>query len=58
MLSADEAFERLTVTRIGELDPVRGFSSFKFVPGSDDSLVSFMSVQQARERFQLFFFIA
>jgi soluble calcium-activated nucleotidase 1 len=39
LISADDSFQRITVTRVGQLDPVKGYSSFKFVPGTEDSVV-------------------
>ena len=39
LLSADENFGKLTMTHIGTLEPLRGFSSFKFVPGTEDNVV-------------------
>ncbi|KJE88946.1 hypothetical protein CAOG_08418 [Capsaspora owczarzaki ATCC 30864] len=37
LLAADERFETITRTEIGRVEPRRGFSSFKFVPYTDDN---------------------
>ena len=39
LLSCNESFEDFTVTRIGKLIPTHGFSSFKFVPGTNDEVI-------------------
>ncbi len=40
MLKATEDFSDVRVTRVGNLDePSHGFSTFKFVPGTDDSVI-------------------
>lgn len=39
LLSCPEDFGHVTVRHVGPLDPTRGFSSFKFVPGTDDQIV-------------------
>ena len=46
LLSCNEHFEDFTITRIGKLIPTHGFSSFKFVPGTnDDVIVALRSVE-------------
>jgi len=39
MITADESFEDIRVSTIGEKIPTHGFSSFKFVPGTKDSVI-------------------
>ncbi|CAL8274846.1 unnamed protein product [Lota lota] len=39
VLSCSPEFERVAVSRAGPLSPTHGFSSFKFVPDTDDQLV-------------------
>ncbi|KAJ8682482.1 hypothetical protein QAD02_018274 [Eretmocerus hayati] len=39
LLTADESFTNVQATPIDKLIPVRGFSSFKFLPGSNDSII-------------------
>jgi len=35
----DEDFNNVKVTTVGEVIPTHGFSSFKFIPGTQDKLV-------------------
>lgn len=45
---ADETFEKLEVREVGKITPERGFSSFKFLPGSRDSIIlALKSVEEA-----------
>ncbi|XP_058804888.1 soluble calcium-activated nucleotidase 1 isoform X2 [Phymastichus coffea] len=46
MLTADESFVNIQVTSIGTLVPVRGFSSFKFLPGSDDTIIVALKTEE------------
>ncbi len=39
MIIASEDFSEIKVKKITPLTPTRGFSSFKFVPGTSDSIV-------------------
>uniref|UniRef100_A0A3Q0REB2 Soluble calcium-activated nucleotidase 1 n=1 Tax=Amphilophus citrinellus TaxID=61819 RepID=A0A3Q0REB2_AMPCI len=39
LLSCPADFSSITVRRVGPLNPTRGFSSFKFVPDTDDQIV-------------------
>jgi len=39
MITADAKFEDIKVSELGPLIPTRGFSSFKFVPGTEDSVL-------------------
>eukprot|EP00922_Rhytidocystis_sp_ex-Travisia-forbesii_P064452 GHVS01095772.1.p1 GENE.GHVS01095772.1~~GHVS01095772.1.p1 ORF type:complete len:373 (-),score=77.12 GHVS01095772.1:179-1297(-) len=39
MVLADEGFAHIQVREVGMLTPTRGFSSFKFLPGSGDSVI-------------------
>ena len=48
LLSCNESFEDFTVVKIGEVIPTHGFSSFKFVPGTNDNIiVALRSVEDA-----------
>ncbi|XP_029997691.1 soluble calcium-activated nucleotidase 1 isoform X2 [Sphaeramia orbicularis] len=38
-LSCSPDFKDITVSRVGELNPTHGFSSFKFVPNTDDQII-------------------
>ncbi|XP_035254291.1 soluble calcium-activated nucleotidase 1 isoform X1 [Anguilla anguilla] len=39
VLSCSPSFRDITASRVGPLDPTHGFSSFKFVPDTDDQIV-------------------
>lgn len=39
MLSCPADFSFISVQRVGPLDPTHGFSSFKFVPDTDDQVI-------------------
>lgn len=46
LLTADENFMDIKVTKVGELIPIRGFSSFKFLPGSQDSIMIALKTEE------------
>lgn len=46
LLIADEHFVDIKVKEIGELIPIRGFSSFKFLPGSDDNVIVALKTEE------------
>lgn len=39
VIRCNEDFTRIRVSRIGKVNPTRGFSTFKFVPNSDDEVI-------------------
>lgn len=39
LISADENFRRIETIKLGPFKPTQGFSSFKFVPSSDDHVI-------------------
>ena len=39
MFRANYDFEKILMSRIGPFNPTHGFSSFKFVPGTDDNVI-------------------
>ncbi|XP_034045592.1 soluble calcium-activated nucleotidase 1 isoform X2 [Thalassophryne amazonica] len=39
VLSCSSDFQDITVSRVGPLNPTHGFSSFKFVPNTDDQII-------------------
>lgn len=39
LLTCDENFENIKVFKIGDVYPSHGFSSFKFIPGSEDEVI-------------------
>ena len=48
LISCDERFRDVTYRRIGALNPTVGFSSFKFVPGTGDSII--LAVKSEEDR--------
>ncbi len=48
LISCNESFQDFKVVTVGRLNPTHGFSSFKFVPGTnDDIIVALKSVEDA-----------
>lgn len=39
LITADDTFTKVDVTKIGPLNPTHGFSSFKFIPGTSDNII-------------------
>jgi len=39
LITCDDNFENIQVSKVGEIVPSHGFSSFKFVPGTDDQVI-------------------
>lgn len=39
MFRTDEDFSTVYLSRVGKFNPTHGFSSFKFVPGTDDTMI-------------------
>lgn len=39
LLSCPDDFSHISTRRVGPLNPTHGFSSFKFVPGTDDQII-------------------
>lgn len=49
-LIADEEFNKIDVIHVGELIPAEGFSSFKFVPGTEDEIIiALKSIETEKE---------
>lgn len=46
LLIADESFSNVKAIKIGELRPTRGFSSFKFVPDTHDSIIIALKTEE------------
>ncbi|CAL7940855.1 unnamed protein product [Xylocopa violacea] len=46
LLTADENFVDIKVTKVGNLVPIRGFSSFKFLPDSRDSIIVALKTEE------------
>lgn len=39
LLYADDDFKKIEVLKVGPYNPTHGFSSFKFIPGTKDSII-------------------
>ncbi len=39
MFQTDENFQNIETSLVGTLNPTHGFSSFKFIPGTQDSII-------------------
>lgn len=39
LFTSDEHFTEISMQRVGPFNPVRGFSSFKFIPDTSDSII-------------------
>lgn len=46
LITADEMFLNIETIKIGELKPTRGFSSFKFLPSSHDSIIVALKTEE------------
>eukprot|EP00042_Codosiga_hollandica_P023229 m.90546 g.90546 ORF g.90546 m.90546 type:complete len:378 (+) comp51099_c0_seq22:145-1278(+) len=46
LLKADEDFRTVEVLTLGPLNPIHGFSSFKFIPGSNDQEIVALKTQE------------
>lgn len=46
LITADETFTDIQKVKVGELKPTRGFSSFKFLPSSHDSIIIALKTEE------------
>uniref|UniRef100_A0A1B6DEG1 Soluble calcium-activated nucleotidase 1 n=1 Tax=Clastoptera arizonana TaxID=38151 RepID=A0A1B6DEG1_9HEMI len=46
LLSTDHHFSRIQTTYIGEVSPTHGFSTFKFIPNTDDSIIIALKTEE------------
>ncbi|CAD6227127.1 GSCOCG00011915001-RA-CDS [Cotesia congregata] len=46
LLKADEEFNHVEVTQLNNWIPIRGFSSFKFLPGSEDKIIIALKTEE------------
>lgn len=47
LISADENFNNIQVTKLlADFKPSQGFSSFKFIPGSDDNVIIALQTEE------------
>ncbi|XP_067006616.2 soluble calcium-activated nucleotidase 1 [Anabrus simplex] len=54
ILSADDNFEDIQVTYVGEVIPTHGFSSFKFLPDTDDQVIIALRTMETKEKIATF----
>lgn len=50
MITADKAFKDIKVATVGDKIPTHGFSSFKFVPGTNDNLIVALKSEEVEGR--------
>lgn len=50
LISADEKFEDLRVVTIGEINLERGYSSFRFIPGTNDNIIIAIKTEEVDNR--------
>jgi len=50
LILADEDFSKITVSTLGPLIPTHGFSSFKFVPGTKDSVIVALKSEEVEDK--------
>lgn len=46
LITADEMFTNIETIKVGELKPTRGYSSFKFLPSSHDSIIIALKTEE------------
>ncbi|KAG4078405.1 hypothetical protein HA402_013116 [Bradysia odoriphaga] len=46
LITAEENFNKVKVVKLGNYKPTLGFSSFKFVPGTDDSVIVALQTEE------------
>lgn len=46
LITADEYFNKIDVIRLGTFKPTQGFSSFKFVPDTDDTVIVALQTEE------------
>ncbi|XP_008486149.1 apyrase-like [Diaphorina citri] len=48
LISTDDYFQTFHKVRVGKLSPTQGFSSFKFLPGSNDMIIIALKTMESR----------
>ncbi|XP_013381847.1 soluble calcium-activated nucleotidase 1 [Lingula anatina] len=48
LLICDEDFKDIELRRVGKLNPTHGFSSFKFIPGTEDRLIVALKSEEVK----------
>lgn len=46
LITADENFNRVEQVKLANYKPTQGFSSFKFIPGSDDNVIVALQTEE------------
>jgi soluble calcium-activated nucleotidase 1 len=55
LITADASFQDIKVTHVGPLLPTHGFSSFKFLPGSEDEIIVALKSEEDNDRSATYF---
>lgn len=50
LISTDENFTKIDHIRLGTYKPTQGFSSFKFIPGTSDSVIVALQTEEDKGR--------
>lgn len=50
LITTDENFRRVNLVRLAEYTPTQGFSSFKFLPGTSDSIIIALQTEEDKGR--------
>ncbi|KAL5017820.1 hypothetical protein ScPMuIL_003542 [Solemya velum] len=48
LLSTDDNFEKIDIRFVGDVNPTHGFSSFKFIPGTNDEIIVAIKSEENR----------
>ena len=48
IVKCDSKFKKVSITTVGEVNPIRGFSSFKFVPDTKDNVIVALKTEEDR----------
>lgn len=54
LIKADDDFSNVTFKQVGNLDPLHGFSSFKFIPNTDDQIVIAIKSMEYKDKVSTF----
>ncbi|XP_072030027.1 soluble calcium-activated nucleotidase 1-like [Amphiura filiformis] len=55
ILKCDSSFKNVVVSKIGVVNPIRGFSSFKFVPETNDNVIVALKTEEDRGNIATYF---
>lgn len=48
LISCDDNFKEIRINKIGVLNNIRGYSSFKFIPGTKDTVIVALKTEEDR----------